>query len=293
MTRYTKLEKKKFEKAAGFNVAPLIPERGKNQEESEEESEEESGEESEKESEKESEEEIEHKEKSPINNKKRTLDNEETDDIISVKEENSVKDPESKSNLKKRNKKKSHDRVDARITNKITKSEKRRLRRIRERHSNTICFGCREKGHSVRDCPIAKEKGVGICYNCGSAEHIAKDCRRLLKEVDKYQYAKCFVCNEQGHLSSKCPKNEKGLYPKGGGCRFCGKVDHLAKDCTLKKEDLGIVSVGKIDLNHADDDDYHIFIKEKKKFKKEEENESLSFAHAEKIKSKKKKIINF
>ncbi|CAG8529655.1 1841_t:CDS:10, partial [Diversispora eburnea] len=189
MTRYTNLEKKKFEKAAGFNVSPLIPEQGKTQEVAS----------------KESEEKIEHKKKSPINNKKRTLDNEEINNIISVKEENNVK------------------------------SERRRLRRIRERHSNTICYGCREQGHSVRDCPIAKEKGVGICYNCGSAEHTAKDCRRS-SNANKYQYAKCFVCNEQGHLSSKCPKNEKGLYPNGGGCRFCGKVDHLAKDCTLKKE---------------------------------------------------------
>ena len=31
-------------------------------------------------------------------------------------------------------------------------------------------------------------------------------------------YATCFICGEQGHLSSQCSQNEKGLYPKGGCC---------------------------------------------------------------------------
>ena len=58
-------------------------------------------------------------------------------------------------------------------------SEHRRLKRIDERHSSTICFACREKGHTARDCTntiaadaLEGEKGkaksgrdtVGICY---------------------------------------------------------------------------------------------------------------------------------
>jgi zinc finger CCHC domain-containing protein 9 len=75
-----------------------------------------------------------------------------------------------------------------------------------------------------------------MCYNCGSTEHNAKDCRKPNKIGNEYAYAKCFVCNEQGHLSRQCPKNEKGLYPNGGSCRFCNQVTHLAKDCTFKSK---------------------------------------------------------
>lgn len=32
-------------------------------------------------------------------------------------------------------------------------SEKRRLKRIQIRQSDTICFACREKGHAAKDCP--------------------------------------------------------------------------------------------------------------------------------------------
>ena len=33
-----------------------------------------------------------------------------------------------------------------------------------------------------------------------------------------------------------CPDNPKGLYPKGGGCVFCGSVEHLKRDCPRKVE---------------------------------------------------------
>ncbi|RKP22861.1 hypothetical protein SYNPS1DRAFT_19465, partial [Syncephalis pseudoplumigaleata] len=46
-----------------------------------------------------------------------------------------------------------------------------------------------------------------------------------------YPFAHCFVCNEQGHLASKCPQNDRGVYPNGGCCRFCGSIRHLSKDC--------------------------------------------------------------
>ena len=31
----------------------------------------------------------------------------------------------------------------------------------------------------------------------------------------EYPYAKCFICGEEGHLSSKCSENPRGLYPEG------------------------------------------------------------------------------
>ena len=33
-----------------------------------------------------------------------------------------------------------------------------------------------------------------------------------------------------------CPDNPKGLYPKGGGCRFCGSVEHLKSECPRKSQ---------------------------------------------------------
>ena len=55
-----------------------------------------------------------------------------------------------------------------------SRSEARRIKRIRERDANTICFACREKGHAARDCRNVKPEGensgkgskkvVGICY---------------------------------------------------------------------------------------------------------------------------------
>lgn len=57
-------------------------------------------------------------------------------------------------------------------------SERRRVKRLDERHADTTCFACREKGHAARDCKKALEGAegdasakprsnklvVGICY---------------------------------------------------------------------------------------------------------------------------------
>ena len=58
-------------------------------------------------------------------------------------------------------------------------SEQRRVKRINDRQSDTICFACRERGHTARDCTNtiaadaldgeqSKSKSgrdtVGICY---------------------------------------------------------------------------------------------------------------------------------
>lgn len=47
-------------------------------------------------------------------------------------------------------------------------------------------------------------------------------------------FAICFICNESGHLSKDCPRNENGIYPYGGGCYFCGSKMHKKADCPDK-----------------------------------------------------------
>ncbi|KAG0364094.1 hypothetical protein BC939DRAFT_460189 [Gamsiella multidivaricata] len=169
------------------------------------------------------------------------------------------------------------------------KSERRRLRRQKEKGNAAVCFACRKTGHSAKNCK--ESSGVGMCYSCGSLEHMTKDCKKLSKDGNKFKFATCFVCKEQGHLAGQCPKNERGLYPNGGSCRFCDKVDHLAKDCKLTKEDVGTVTLGKIDLvQGADDDDFHIFVDEKRKLV--EEQKTIKRMVKPQIKTP-KKVVSF
>lgn len=84
------------------------------------------------------------------------------------------------------------------------------------------------------------------------------------------------------------------MYPNGGNCRFCGKVDHLARDCKMTKEEAGSV-IGKIDLSKgADDDDFHIFVEEKQKLGEEAKVEKELEDFVEKRKPQaKKKVVKF
>lgn len=89
------------------------------------------------------------------------------------------------------------------------------------------CLKCRKTGHTMQDCP-QDTAGSVYCYNCGENDHSGKTCPL---PFSNYAFALCFVCNGKGHLAGACPKNERGVYPNGGGCRFCGSVRHLARNC--------------------------------------------------------------
>merc|ERR1719187_59409 len=122
----------------------------------------------------------------------------------------------------------------------------KRERRIAEkslaRSKKLVCFNCRAPGHMLSDCPLANtdagqgQAHTGHCFKCGSLEHTSKDCKSKLRRENAYRFAVCFICKQEGHLAKACPDNPKGLYPKGGGCVFCGSVEHLKRDCPRKVE---------------------------------------------------------
>ncbi|KAJ3286293.1 hypothetical protein HK104_009116 [Borealophlyctis nickersoniae] len=159
-------------------------------------------------------------------------------------------------------------------------SLKRRTRREKLKERKMTCFLCRKVGHSIKFCPTAPDSAKaealkteegkdgetgsalvepsaveGICYRCGSTEHRLSQCKKKSDSRNPLPFAQCFICNQKGHLAGQCPENERGLYPKGGGCRFCGSVRHLARDCKPAQQEAGVVTLGKIDLAQGGDDD--------------------------------------
>ncbi|TIA71149.1 hypothetical protein E3P92_02764 [Wallemia ichthyophaga] len=146
------------------------------------------------------------------------------------------------------------------------KSNKRREDRIAQRQSDTLCYGCRQKGHSVDRCPQNDgKKQSTLCYRCGSTTHSLKLCRKPKpKDGVELPYASCFICNNKGHLAGQCERNQRGVYPRGGECKICKSVEHLAKDCPVRSDQEKearrpplIVGTGETGGN-ADEDDFHV-----------------------------------
>ncbi|KXS11171.1 hypothetical protein M427DRAFT_147995 [Gonapodya prolifera JEL478] len=162
--------------------------------------------------------------------------------------------------------------------------EKRRLHRIelrkRAKLRNTVCFVCRNKGHDSATCPEKLSADLpgdvsaaepsskptsttatsGICYRCGSTSHRVSHCPTPSDPANPLPFASCFVCKTRGHLSSQCPSNERGMYPNGGCCKWCGNVRHLAKDCPEKngggkREEPREDVVGEVRPGQGGDDD--------------------------------------
>ena len=130
------------------------------------------------------------------------------------------------------------------------RSEARRLKRKAIRESDKECFVCRQKGHLSQDCPknvdtMQSRIPARICYRCGRIDHSLKDCKKspqkpkrkrqedIASEGDEpserefLPFAKCYVCQQSGHLAGFCPQNEQGIYPNGGGCKLCGNTPNL------------------------------------------------------------------
>ena len=113
--------------------------------------------------------------------------------------------------------------------------------------------------------PLPKREYVSPkCGYCGSSAHVMRDC-----PVKKYDDQKCHYCGERGHIAVSCPKRKAdqstGVKPwkknprasviieKGEGsgegqevsCSYCGKPNHTASFCLVKKKD---------DMNRASQD---------------------------------------
>ncbi|PJF19340.1 hypothetical protein PSACC_00859 [Paramicrosporidium saccamoebae] len=124
------------------------------------------------------------------------------------------------------------------------------LRSSTVHRSKPVCLKCRKRGHSVKYCPAGASS---ICYNCGSHTHTLKACRQ--PRSNELPYASCYVCGGTGHLAGQCPKNERGIYPRGGGCRFCGSKQHLARDCKPTREETTVVGASNDPRRENPDED--------------------------------------
>ena len=127
-----------------------------------------------------------------------------------------------------------------RVSKKLAKKQARllELRSSKNRTRKLNCLICKRRGHRMKDCPqLGDHQKVGnICYNCGDGGHGLDDCSK--PRGDTLPYASCFICKEIGHLSRDCSQNKNGIFPKGGGCHFCGSNRHKKVDCPDRKKRL-------------------------------------------------------
>lgn len=161
--------------------------------------------------------------------------------------------------------------------------------------TKAVCLQCRSRSHSLQNCP-QNSKAATVCYNCGSTTHPLRDCKA--KKTGELKWASCFICKEVGHISSACPKNDKGIYPRGGGCRFCGSNKHLARDC--RPTETNSAGTSLIDMEQSDNrttaaaDEDHVF-QSLKKIQRSRDIKRKEKAHKvlEGGAAKAKKVVNF
>ncbi|XP_045112529.1 THO complex subunit 2-like [Portunus trituberculatus] len=199
-----------------------------------------------------------------MNNRKGKKDTKNEDSGIVVKFDGFFVKKEAADRLHKLRSKLYKEGLSQEEVDKLIKKERRKEERVLKNERSLVCLNCRQPGHMVSACPsIAAADGEGqpsICYTCGSTEHTSSSCNLKKGSEKSFSFATCYICKESGHISRQCPDNPRGLYPRGGACRGCGSVEHLAKDCPdLQKENAEYtIKVGRMkgeELEALDEND--------------------------------------
>ncbi len=99
-----------------------------------------------------------------------------------------------------------------------------------------------------------------------------------------------------GHLASSCQGNERGIYPRGGGCRFCGSKQHLARDCRPLRDTERSAVVGTVSdprRDNPDDDLVHTALKSIGDDRMERREKRIATKSAGAHEMKKAKVVKF
>jgi zinc finger CCHC domain-containing protein 9 len=143
--------------------------------------------------------------------------------------------------------------------------DKRDRKTMSKRFADTVCFYCREKGHSADACPKKGENKTEevdkICYKCGSTEHALRDCHKFKKALAQLARKKnkqdsnnryiggTTAEQQQQEDNNDNPRNDKGSEPVQAyvdlpyaTCFVCGDMGHLSSVCT--KNPNGIYADG-------------------------------------------------
>lgn len=125
--------------------------------------------------------------------------------------------------------------------------ERRQKQGMKKKHSNTICYSCRRKGHAVSDCPYNNNHSGGD--NNDEGERKMKTTEKNKVSTSSASTSICYKCGKSNHSLKHCPlltKEEKQQAEQNNGklnyhkmnlpfatCFICKHQGHLSSQCQL------------------------------------------------------------